>query len=163
MSSWWERLVQGLTEDFSDLPETAHVARAAVRLLVAALLGGLLGYEREHTGKAAGIRTHVLVAIGAALLVTTVQQVGMSSADVSRVIQGVVTGIGFLGAGTIVKHQDPNHVRGLTTAAGIWLTAAVGLTAGLGREWLAITATLLALLVLILLPHVSRPGPHHQA
>jgi putative Mg2+ transporter-C (MgtC) family protein len=163
MSLWWERLGQGLTEDFSDLPETAHLARAAVRLLVAALLGGSLGYQREHTGKAAGIRTHVLVAVGAALLVTVGQQAGLSSADVSRIIQGVVTGIGFLGAGTIVKHEDPNHVGGLTTAAGIWLTAAVGLAAGLGREWLAITATFLALVVLILLPHVPRPGPHHQA
>jgi putative Mg2+ transporter-C (MgtC) family protein len=162
MSSWWERLVQGLAEDFSD-PGTAHVARAAVRLFVAALLGGLLGYQREYTGKAAGIRTHVLVAVGAALLVTVAQQAGMASADVSRIIQGVVTGIGFLGAGTIVKHQDPGHVSGLTTAAGIWLTAAVGITAGLGREWLAITATLLALMVLIVLPYVSRPGPHHQA
>jgi putative Mg2+ transporter-C (MgtC) family protein len=163
MSPWWEQLGRGLAEDFSDLPESAHVARAVVRLLVAAALGGVLGYQREHSGKAAGIRTHILVAVGAALVVSLGQQVGMSSGDVSRIIQGIVTGIGFLGAGTIVKHEDPNHVRGLTTAAGIWLTAAVGMSAGLGREWLAIAATLLAFLVLVLLPHVHQHGPDRQA
>jgi putative Mg2+ transporter-C (MgtC) family protein len=81
----------------------------------------------------------------------------MTKSDVSRIMQGVVTGIGFLGAGTIIKHQDPNHVRGLTTAAAVWLTAAVGMTAGLGREGLAILGTLLALAVLILVPHVTQP------
>jgi putative Mg2+ transporter-C (MgtC) family protein len=163
MSSWWQQLGEGLSEDFSDLPGPASIARGGVRLLVAAVLGGLLGYQRERSGKNAGMRTHILVAVGAALLVLAGHQAGMSSSDVSRIMQGIVTGIGFLGAGTILKHQDPNHVRGLTTAAGIWLTAAVGMTAGLGREGLAILSTLLAWLVLVALPHVAGPrdGNHH--
>jgi putative Mg2+ transporter-C (MgtC) family protein len=162
MSSWWEQLVQGLGEDFSDLPGTANVARAAVRLLTAAMLGGILGYQREHEGKSAGLRTHILVACGGALVVLASQQAGMTSADVSRIIQGVVTGIGFLGAGTIIKHKDAGHVRGLTTAAGIWFTAAVGMAAGLGRESLAFVATALALIVLVLLPHGTDHSPRHQ-
>ena len=158
--NWWQQFGQGIGEDFGDLPGPATIARVCVRLVVAAVLGGLLGYQREHTGKSAGVRTHALVAIGAALLMAAAQQAGMTQADLSRIMQGVVTGIGFLGAGTIIKHQDPNHVRGLTTAAGIWLTAAVGLTAGLGREGLAILAALLALAVLMLVPHVTHTDEH---
>jgi len=157
MSSWWEQFGQGLSEDFSDLPGPATIARGVLRLLVAAVLGGILGYEREREGKSAGMRTHVLVAVGGALFVLAGHQAGMTTSDVSRIIQGIVTGIGFLGAGTIIKHEDPSHIRGLTTAAGIWLTAAVGVTAGLGREVLAILTTLLAVIVLVALPHVARP------
>jgi putative Mg2+ transporter-C (MgtC) family protein len=158
--NWWQQLGQGIGEDFGDLPGPVTIARVFVRLLVAAVLGGLLGYQRQHAGKAAGIRTHVLVAVGAALLVAAAQQAGMTQSDLSRIMQGVVTGIGFLGAGTIIKHEDPNHVLGLTTAAGIWLTAAVGLAAGLGREFLAILGAFLALAVLILVPHFTHPNEH---
>jgi putative Mg2+ transporter-C (MgtC) family protein len=157
MSSWWEQLGQGLSEDFSDLPGPATLARGAVRLLLAGVLGGILGFQRQREGKSAGMRTHILVAIGGALLVLAGHQAGLANADLSRIIQGIVTGIGFLGAGTIIKHEDPSHIRGLTTAAGIWLTAAVGVTAGLGREWLAILTTFLAVLILVALPHVARP------
>jgi len=157
MSSWWEQLGQGLSEDFSDLPGPATLARGAVRLLLAGVLGGILGFQRQREGKSAGMRTHILVAIGGALLVLAGHQAGLANADLSRIIQGIVTGIGFLGAGTIIKHEDPSHIRGLTTAAGIWLTAAVGVTAGLGREWLAILTTFLAVLILVVLPHVARP------
>jgi len=157
MGSWWDQFAHGLSEDFSDLPGPATIARGAVRLLVAAVLGGILGYQREHSGKSAGMRTHVLVALGGAVIVLAAHQASMLNADVSRIIQGVVTGIGFLGAGTIIKHEDPSHIRGLTTAAGIWLTAAVGVTAGLGREGLAILATFLAVIVLVALPHVRGP------
>ena len=157
---WLQRFGEGLGEDFADLPGPAAIARVGVRLVVAAVLGGMLGYERERAGKAAGLRTHVLVAVGAALLVAAAEHAGMTKSDVSRIMQGVVTGLGFLGAGTIIKHQDPNHVRGLTTAAGVWLTAAVGMTAGLGREGLAMLATLLALAVLILVPHVPHSNDH---
>lgn len=79
----------------------------------------------------------LLVAIGAALFVLVPQQGGMLIADQSRVIQGIVTGIGFLGAGAIIKHRSEDDVKGLTTAAGVWLTAAIGIACGLGREYTA--------------------------
>ncbi|MBK5966277.1 methyltransferase [Thiocystis minor] len=156
MGDWWQAVIDTLVADFSDLPNAAEATRITVRLLIAALLGGLLGYEREQQGKSAGVRTHMLVAIGAALFVLIPQQAGVSEVEMSRVIQGVIAGVGFLGAGTIIKGGDDEHVRGLTTAAGIWLTAAIGLAAGLGRESSAILCTLLALLILSLAPKVER-------
>lgn|SRR5262245_47042510 len=155
MSTWWQQLNEGLREDFSDLGNPAVIFRIAVRLLLAALLGGIVGYEREHEGKSAGLRTHMLVALGAALFVLAGDLTGMLPADRSRVIQGIVTGIGFLGAGTIIKHADADHVRGLTTAAGIWMTAAIGVAAGVGREGLAILGTIFGLVVLTLIRHAG--------
>src|SRR5438552_9265039 len=124
MSAWW----QGVAHDFSDLPDAGQAVRVAVRLVVACLLGGVLGFERQRTGKAAGLRTHMLVALGAALLVVAPQQGGFASAAMSRVIQGLVAGIGFLGAGTILKLNDKQRVMGLTTAASVWMAAAAGVT-----------------------------------
>jgi putative Mg2+ transporter-C (MgtC) family protein len=145
-------------DEFSDIPDAAQLTRLLLRLLLAALLGGLLGYEREKKGKAAGVRTHMLVAIGAALFVLVPQQAGMTVADLSRVIQGIVTGVGFLGAGAIIKHRDEEDVQGLTTAAGIWMTAAIGVACGLGREATAVVSTVLALVILALLPRLlERP------
>jgi len=146
---------QGVLEDFSDLPDLGQTIRLSVRLVLAALLGGMLGFERERTGKAAGLRTHMLVALGAALFVLIPQQAGMPLGDLSRVIQGIVTGIGFIGAGSILKQADQQQIKGLTTAAGIWLTAAVGVSAGLGREASAILGTLLALFILTALQRTS--------
>ena len=104
------------------------------------------------------MRTHMLVAVGAAILVLIPQQMHMTDADLSRIIQGVVTGIGFLGAGTILKGTSTSAseetVKGLTTAAGLWLTAAIGITAGLGREASAVLSTVLALIILHLVPHI---------
>ena len=94
----------------------------------------------------------MLVAIGAALFVLVPQQGGMDIADMSRVIHGVVAGIGFLGAGAIIKQQREANVQGLTTAAGVWMTAAIGIACGLGRETTAVISTLLALAVLALVP-----------
>jgi putative Mg2+ transporter-C (MgtC) family protein len=131
-----------------------QITRILTRLTLAAVLGGVLGYEREHQGKAAGIRTHMLVAMGAALFVLVPQQAGMTIADMSRVIQGIVTGIGFLGAGAIIKNRSEENVQGLTTAAGVWLTAAIGIACGLGRESTAILSTLLALIVLAVAPRL---------
>ena len=130
-ASVWQQIGQTLVAEFSDLPDAAQVTRILLRLTLAALLGGLLGIEREQKGKAAGVRTHMLVAMGAALFVLLSQQAGMQPSDLSRVIQGVIAGIGFLGAGTILKGDDEDKVRGLTTAAGIWLTAAIGVAAGM--------------------------------
>jgi len=154
-----------IREELSDLPDAATCTRVAIRLLTAAILGGIIGFEREHRGKAAGLRTHMLVALGSALFVLVPQQAGGTSADISRVTQGLVTGIGFLGAGSIVKGVDERGVHGLTTAAGLWLTAAIGMTAGLGREVTAIASTMLAWVILSLLPtpHVSTDPKPHEA
>jgi len=145
---WWQTVVQTIREEFSDLPDAAVVTRITLRLLLAAILGGLLGFEREMKGKAAGLRTHMLVALGAALFVLVPQQAGVSDADLTRVLQGLVTGVGFLGAGTIIKGKGEEEIKGLTTAAGIWLTAAIGMAAGMGREATAVLSTLLSVMIL---------------
>ena len=172
-SSVWQQIVETIVSEFSDLPDAAEVTRILLRLTLAALLGGLLGIEREQKGKAAGVRTHMLVAMGAALFVLLSQQAGMPSSDLSRVIQGIIAGIGFLGAGTILKGDAEEKVKGLTTAAGIWLTAAIGVAAGMGRESTAVLSTLLALAIFTLIPRVVglvenpeplviKPGPRED-
>ncbi len=153
---WWQVIGQTVASEFSDVPDLAQATRIVLRLMLAALLGGLLGLERENKGKAAGVRTHMLVAMGAALFVLIPQQAGIVPADLSRVIQGVVAGIGFLCAGSILKSEDEDRVRGLTTAAGMWLTAAIGMAAGLGREATAVISTVLALVILSLVPVVVK-------
>jgi putative Mg2+ transporter-C (MgtC) family protein len=157
MSAIWQEVWRGLSADFTDLPGIAEVTQIVVRLLLAALLGGLLGLQREWVGKAAGIRTHMLVALGCAFFVLIPSQAGMPLADLSRVLQGVITGIGFLGAGAILKHSEQNQIHGLTTAAGLWLTAAVGIAAGMGREMSALLGTGLAFIILAFLPRVRLP------
>ncbi|GAA4340470.1 MgtC/SapB family protein [Pigmentiphaga soli] len=134
--------------EFSDLNDVSDITQVCVRLGMAMLLGGVLGLERELRGHEAGLRTHMLVALGSALFVLVPLQAGMHLADASRVLQGILAGIGFLGAGAIMK-GGPRQVHGLTTAAGIWLTAAIGVAAGLGREATAILATAGALVILV--------------
>jgi putative Mg2+ transporter-C (MgtC) family protein len=134
-----------------DLPDWAQLARVSSRLIAAVVLGGILGIEREAAGKAAGLRTHILVALGAALFTVAPLEAGMTVADLSRVIQGVAAGIGFIGAGTILKRADHNEIQGLTTAAGIWLTSAIGMAVGAGRLWLPVLATILASITMGLL------------
>src|SRR6478735_8720871 len=154
-ASVWAATAEVLAAEFSDVPDLPQVLRIAVRLLLASVLGFLLGFEREQHGKAAGVRTHMLVAIGSAMFVLVPQQAGIAPADMSRVIQGLVAGVGFLCAGTILKQgKDEQQVQGLTTAAGLWMTAAIGMACGLGRETTAVTSTLLALAVLALVPNV---------
>jgi putative Mg2+ transporter-C (MgtC) family protein len=154
--STWQAVGEALAGDFADLPDAAQFTRTAVRLLMAAILGGVIGFEREQRGKAAGMRTHMLVALGSALFVLVVQQSGGSSEGVSRVIQGLVAGIGFIGAGAILGKPRGEHVTGLTTAASIWLTAAIGVATGLGRGGTALLVTVLALVVLAILPRFER-------
>jgi putative Mg2+ transporter-C (MgtC) family protein len=125
------------------------------RLLAAALLGAVVGYERERTGKSAGLRTHMLVSLSSAIFVLAPLEAGMSTGDLSRVIQGVAAGIGFIGAGAILKLADERVIEGLTTAAGIWLTAALGLAAGMGRFGLAALSALMAWLILALVARVE--------
>ena len=144
MDSIW----QGVVQDFSDVPHLGEVLRILIRMILAAGLGGVLGIERARHGKSAGMRTHMLVALGAALFALVPQTAGMKIADMSRVVQGIVTGIGFIGAGAILKQTDEHQVKGLTTAAGLWLTAAIGMAAGMGRETTAILGTGLAYVVL---------------
>lgn len=148
----WNEISQTLADEFSDLSDPSQATRIVLRLLLAALLGGVLGLEREHSGKAAGVRTHMLVAMGAALFVLVPQLGGAGDDAMSRVVQGIVAGLGFLCAGTILKSGDLSHVKGLTTAAGIWLTAAIGITVGLGKEATAVLATVLALVILFAVP-----------
>jgi|SRR5688572_26578090 putative Mg2+ transporter-C (MgtC) family protein len=126
-----------LTAEVLPFPDTAQLARVMIRLVIAAALGWLLGAERESMGKAAGSRTHMLVALGAALFVVVPAEIGMREGDLGRVIQGIATGIGFLGAGTILKRTDQGEITGLTTAATIWVTAAIGLCVGIGLIWVA--------------------------
>jgi putative Mg2+ transporter-C (MgtC) family protein len=121
---------------------------ASARLALAALLGALLGIQRERVHSAAGLRTHILVAVGAALIILSGIQSGFGHDASSRVIQGIVAGIGFLGAGTILKIGERVEVHGLTTAASIWMTAAVGVAAGLCHLWLSGVATVIGWLVL---------------
>ena len=124
-----------------------------LRIFIAALLGSLIGLEREYRSKEAGFRTHFLVAMGSALFMI-VSAYGFQTAmgdddlqrwDVSRVAAQVVSGIGFIGAGTIIFRKDENVVSGLTTAAGLWVTAAIGLACGGGMYVLSIVSTLLVL------------------
>ena len=154
-STHWTVISETVAAEFSDVPDLAQFTRIAVRLTLAAMLGFVLGFEREEKGKAAGVRTHMLVAIGSALFVLIPLQTGMDPADISRIIQGLVAGVGFLCAGTILKQgKDEQQVQGLTTAAGLWMTAAIGMACGLGRETTAVSSTLLALAVMALVPHV---------
>jgi putative Mg2+ transporter-C (MgtC) family protein len=162
MVSAWEAAWEAVRQDFSELPDAGRLARFGLRLVSAVLLGGALGFQRAKTGKSAGLRTHMLVALGAALLVVAPQAAGHGDDAVSRVIQGVVTGIGFLGGGVILKTSE-GQVHGLTTAASLWIAAAIGLTCGLGRMVAASAATALAYLVLAALhPAEDLVRPPHE-
>ena len=152
----WQEIWNTVLSEFSDVPDAEQVTRITLHLLVAATLGGLLGYEREQQGKSAGVRTHMMVAIGAALFVLIPQQAGASSADLSRILQGLIAGVGFLGTGAIIMGNREVETRGLTTAASIWVTAAIGVAAGMGRETTAVLSTLIALLILSVVPWIYR-------
>ena len=124
-----------------------------LRLLLASALGAIIGYQRERAGKLAGLRTHVLICVGAALFTVT-SIYGFGADDTARVAAGVVAGIGFLGAGAIIRGGE-GIVAGLTTAATIWAVAAIGLAAGAGL-YLVSAVTAAILLIVLLLPHPIR-------
>jgi putative Mg2+ transporter-C (MgtC) family protein len=138
---FWSELNSG----FSD---TTQMPRVVIRLIAAMVLGGIIGIQREQTGKPAGLRTHILVALGSTLFVLAATGVGMNADGISRVIQGLAAGIGFLGAGAILKLSEKEEIHGLTTAAGIWMTAAIGVAVGVGALGLALVSTVLAWMVL---------------
>lgn len=123
------------------------------RLLLATLLGGLIGFEREARGRAAGFRTHILVCLGSALIMLTSMYIfeiykGLAPVDPSRIAAQVITGIGFLGAGTILRWGAT--VRGLTTAASLWAVAGIGLAVGCGFYFAAVTSTILVVITLVI-------------
>jgi putative Mg2+ transporter-C (MgtC) family protein len=140
-----ETLIHELTYGFHDRQQ---IARVVIRLLAALVLGGLVGIQRERSHKPAGLRTHMLVCLGTASFVLACSASAFGSDAMSRVIQGIVTGIGFIGAGSILKLDQQHEIKGLTSAAGIWMTAAIGVTVGLGAVGLAVLSTLLALIIL---------------
>ena len=119
-----------------------------IRLIVALVLGGLVGLERELKSSPAGMRTHTLVALGSSLFTLMSIKMAGPGVDVSRIAAQVVVGIGFLGGGTIFKSE--NRVIGLTTAATLWVTAAIGLVVGVGDFFTAVTATSLVLAVIVM-------------
>jgi putative Mg2+ transporter-C (MgtC) family protein len=155
-----DTILATLRAEFADLSDPAQLARVAVRLLVAVVLGRVLGYERELRHSSAGLRTHMLVALGVALVIVAAEQSGIAANDMSRVLQGVLAGIGFLGAGAILKQSDREQVKGLTTAASIWSTAAIASAAGLGKEATAVFATVLAVVILRVLLGIEQRLGH---
>ena len=143
-------------EFFGGFSNTTEFIRVTLRLLAAMILGAVIGLQRERAGKPAGLRTHILVAMGTTLFVIACTTVDMGLDGMSRVIQGIATGIGFIGTGAILKQSDKMEVHGLTTAAGIWFTAALGVAIGLGRIGIAIFSVILGLIVLSLLGYAER-------
>ena len=156
MDILWEELTHGLT----DPRQLWHVL---IRLAAATLLGAVVGIQRERAGKPAGLRTHMLVTLGTAVFVMACAGAGMSSEGLSRVIQGIVTGIGFIGAGTILKLTEERDVQGLTTAAGVWMTAAIGVAAGLGSVGVAILSTAFTLFILSFSKRIERQIDRRRA
>ena len=143
MDILWQELSAGF-------PDGAQLVRVLLRVITAAILGAIVGFEREKAGKPAGLRTHILVCLGTAVVVLACSGANMNLDGLSRVIQGIVTGIGFIGAGSILKLDEERDIRGLTTAAGLWMTAAIGISVGLGELGLAVISTALTLIVLAL-------------
>lgn len=148
-----DRIIDELSRS---LPDLEHLMRILGRLTVALIIGAGIGLQRQVAHKAAGLRTHMLVALGTALLLVSASDAGLATADVSRIVQGIITGIGFLGGGAILKLTDQQEIRGLTTAAGIWLTAAASAAAGLGQTVAALIGLIFALIVLVLMGHLDR-------
>ena len=132
----------------------------AARLVIAALLGGFIGSERGKHGRAAGLRTHVLVCVGSAVTVLVglyaAQTLNFAS-DPMRIGAQVISGVGFLGAGTILHHNQ-TQVTGLTTAAGLWTTASIGLALGAGAYWIALLAFIIMMITVVLLNRLERFG-----
>ena len=151
MEVLWQELTAGLN-NFGQLE------RVLLRLISATLLGAIVGFEREKAGKPAGFRTHILVSLGTAIVVLACAGSRMDLDGLSRVIQGIVTGIGFIGAGSILKINEERDIQGLTTAAGIWMTAAIGIACGLGTIGLALIATGMTLIVLWVLRVIEARG-----
>jgi len=153
-SAVWNEIWSTILKEFSDIPDVSTITWITLRLVLAAVLGGILGFERELKARNAGMRTHMLVAVGAALFVIGPLQSGIPMPDISRVLQGIVQGIGFLGAGAIIVRKAQLEVQGLTTAASIWATAGIGVLAGLGLDATAALSTIIVLIILAVIPYI---------
>ncbi len=145
----WQELTAGL-------PDMRELARVTIRLLAAMLLGAIIGLERASKDKPAGLKTHMLVALGSALFVVVPLELGMPLAEVARIAQGVATGVGFIGAGAILKLSEVREIQGLTTAATIWMTAAVGMTVGLGGLGIGALSVALAWVILAIIGRIEK-------
>lgn len=156
MDTLWEELSRGLTSG-------ADAERVLLRMVVAVLLGGLVGMQREHAGKPAGVRTHMLVSLATALVVLACAGMGMQFDAQSRVIQGIVTGIGFIGAGSILKLSEERDIQGLTTAAGLWLTAAIGIACGVGTIGIALITAVVTVGLLALAGVIEKRQANREA
>ena len=149
MDPLWHELTNGF-------PDRERLIIVLLRMFAAVLLGAP-GIERERAGKPAGLRTHMLVSLARPGGIGC-QDAGMSLDGLSRVIQGIVTGIGFIGAGTILKRNEQREIQGLTTAAGLWMTAAIGVAVGLGILGLAVIGTVVTVLILVLSTFLTLVG-----
>jgi putative Mg2+ transporter-C (MgtC) family protein len=149
MNILWEELTAGLTND-------DQLLRVFFRLFAATLLGGLIGLQRVNAKKPAGLRTHILVCLGTTVILLSCSSAALSPEGVSRVIQGIVTGIGFIGAGSILKLSEEHLIHGLTVSVRIWTTAAVGIAIGLGQIGIALITAVLTILVLAVLAALDR-------
>lgn len=138
------------------LPSSVTAVRLGTRLLTAALLGAAVGFDRETQRRAAGLRTHMVVSLGAATFVMLPMEFDATASDLAQTVKGIATGVGFLGAGAILKRAAEGEIRGLTTAGSIWVTAAVGMAAGAEQPWLALIAVSLSLTVLFVLGRLER-------
>lgn len=128
---------------------------ASVRIVLAAIFSAIVGLNREYTYHPAGLRTHMLVGIGSALF-TTLSIYAFPHGDIGRVASQIVVGIGFLGAGTIIENTPDKQVRGLTTAAGVWMVAAIGMACGTSAYLVAAVATIFAWITLSLLGKLTK-------
>lgn len=146
----------------ANLPDAHLVARVTIRLTLALLLSAIIGWEREREHKSAGLRTHILVALGAAIFAMAAQENGATPGDLTRVVQGIATGIGFIGGGVILQLVDERRVKGLTTAAGLWLTGAIGVSAGMGRMTTAILGSVLCWIVLAIFHRLEKHEAENQ-
>lgn len=151
-----ETLWQLIGEELAkDMPDARSMVRVTLRLLFALLLSAAIGWQRERVGKAAGLRTHMLVGLGSALFVVALGEAGATPSDLTRVAQGVATGIGFIGGGVILKLPSERRVKGLTTAASVWLAASIGVAAGAGTLGAGLVGLALCLIVLIFLQRLE--------
>src|ERR1700716_961274 len=144
-------------DEFTQLaPDMHQVVRITLRLLAALAIGTAVGLQRELTHKPAGLRTHMLLGLGTALFIVGAAESGMHLDSLSRIVQGLATGIGFLGGGAILQLTAEHEIHGLTTAAGIWMTAAASAAAGLGQLALALIGVCLGLVVLAAFAKLER-------
>ncbi len=149
MDILWEELTRGLGD-------SRQLIQVLSRLFASILFGATIGFQRELVGKPAGIKTHILVTLGTTLFVLSCSVFAMNSDGLSRVIQGIVTGIGFIGTGSILKINAERDIQGLTTAASVWMAAAIGVTVGLGLLGIALIATILTLIILTVVSSLEK-------